>query len=314
MSVDLYDIRNVKNADWSADHVHDQYSYNNAHSDLYRYINQWSDMEMYLNVGYSRWWQRHNTTANHVRLIDRLADYLLKLLNNSPYKNDNRLVDIASGRGGAAIRAFQKYGLRVTGIDFTDYNVKRAVTNARNSGVWPAVHFQMGDAHSLPVANGSVSLVWSIESPAHFRDKPQFLSEVSRILKPGGFFALTELLVKQSIALANEKCKMIYDNFLRVWDVPYLESYESYVKAMNDAGLRLLKSDIVTKYNLNIYKNYCRWFLWISNVKPLYQSYKRFIKKNINADLDNVRDHSYHSYQALRLGMIDYGLFWAVKI
>lgn len=313
MSLDIAHIRAVQNAEWAPQNVHNQYSYANPHADLYLYINQWSDMEMYLNVGYTRWWQRHNTTNNHLRLIDRLADTLLELQQQSPFKNEKRLVDIASGRGGAAIRAFEKFGLNVTGIDFTEYNVRRSTLNAVERGVHDHVRFQMGDAHNLPLADESVSLVWSIESPAHFRDKPRFLQEVSRILKPGGVFAMTELLVVQDIALASEQHKKIYDEFLKVWDVPYLESYDSYVQAMQDAGLDVVKSEIATKYNLDIYKRYCRWFLWISKLKPLYQSYKKFIKKKINASLDHVRDHSFYSYQALNKGMIDYGLFWAVK-
>ncbi len=313
MSLDIAHIRAVKNAEWTPHNVHNQYSYANAHSDLYLYINQWSDMEMYLNVGYTRWWQRHNSTNNHLRLIDRLADTLLELHQQSPFKNEKRLVDIASGRGGAAIRAFEKYGLDVTGVDFTEYNVRRASSNAVARQVQDHVQFQMGDAHNLPIADESVSLVWSIESPAHFRDKPQFLSEVSRILKPGGVFAMTELLVVEDIALASEQHKKIYDDFLKVWDVPYLESFHSYVQAMQDAGLEVVKAEIATKYNLDIYKRYCRWFLWICSIAPLYRSYKKFIKRKLNANLDNVRDHSLHSYRALNLGMIDYGLFWAVK-
>ncbi len=269
---------------------------------------------MYLNVGYTRWWQRHNTTQNHLRLIDRLADHLMQLHKQSPHQHEKHLVDIASGRGGAAIRAFEKYTLNVTGVDFTAYNVRRATANAQQREVWPSVRFQMGDAHHLPLADESVSLVWSIESPAHFRDKPTFLSEVSRILKPGGIFAMSELLVVEEIAMASERHKKIYDDFLKVWDVPYLESYHSYVQAMQDAGLDVVKSEIATQYNLDIYKRYCRWFLWIANIPPLYQSYKKFIRKKLDANLDHVRDHSFYSYQALNVGMIDYGLFWAVKV
>ena len=306
-------IRDVTNSSWSADNVHDQYSNTGPHSDLYRYINQWSDMEMYLNVGYTRWWQRHNTTANHLRLIDRLADFMLDLYDQSPHRDEKWLLDIASGRGGAAIRAFQRYGVRALGIDFTGYNVERATLNARQRGVWPNVRFQIGDAHNLPIRDEAMSLVWSIESPAHFRDKARFLSEVSRILKPGGVFAMTELLVVEAIALASDKNRKIYDEFLKVWDVPYLESYDGYVGAMEDAGLKVVRSEIATKYNLDIYKRYCRWFLWISKIEPLYRSYKRHIRKKIKTNLDHVRDHSFYSYQALNLGMIDYGLFWAVK-
>ena len=218
------DVTTLRNKTWSTQNVHNQYSDANAHSDLYRFINMWSDMGMYLNVGYTRAWQRHNTTKNHLRLIDRLADGLLNI-RPSYLENDNLLVDIASGRGGAAIRAQQKYGLDVVGIDFTEFNARQADRNARSLQLWPKVQFSMGDAHVLPLKSQSVSLAWSIESPAHFCDKKQFLGQVSRVLKPGGVFALTDLLVVEPVATASPKHEKIYHDFLGVWDVPYLETY-----------------------------------------------------------------------------------------
>jgi hypothetical protein len=41
--------------------------------------------------------------------------------------------------------------------------------------------------------------------------------------------------------------------------------------------------------------------------------YGRYLKWRTGANLANVYDHVLASHQALRLGMIDYGLFWAVK-
>ncbi len=306
------DVTTLRNKTWSTQNVHNQYSDANAHSDLYRFINMWSDMGMYLNVGYTRTWQRHNTTKNHLRLIDRLADGLLNI-RPSCHQNDNLLVDIASGRGGAAIRAQQKYDLNVVGIDFTEFNARQADKNARALHVWPKVRFSMGDAHVLPLKSQSVSLAWSIESPAHFDDKKQFLGEVSRVLKPGGVFVLTDLLVVEPVATASPEHEKIYHDFLDVWDVPYLETYASYVRAFESIGLQVLRSEIATKFNLDIYKRYCRWFLWISSIQPLYASYKNYIRTKVNANLDNIREHSLLSYRALNLGMIDYGLFWVKK-
>lgn len=308
-------MRDFRNAAWSTKDVRAQYSYANAHSDLYRYINQWSDMEMYLNVGYSRWlWQPHHRTANHLRLIDRLAKGLLQLADGFLQQSPFHLVDIGSGRGGAALRANHQYGLQVTGIDFTPYNVRRAASNSKEKGIWPAVRFSMGDAHHLPIRTASVPLAWSIESPAHFRDKSQFLREVHRILKPGGLFAFSDLLVVESVVLANQTNRDIYRDFLQVWDVPYLETLDSYIHALESAGFQLLRHEIATRYNLDIYQKYCRWFLRLCRLPRLYESYKKHLRQKIDADLDNIHRHSLLSYRALRLGMIDYGLFWAKKL
>lgn len=305
--------RDFKNVTWTVNDVHGQYSYSNPHADLYRYLSQWSDMESYLNVGYSRPGQYHLHVSSHLRLINRLADGLLALHAAGPYPTDCRLLDVAAGRGGAAIHARRRYGLEVTGVDITLYNAHRADANAREKGTWPQVRFNMGNAHRLPLADASFPLAWSIESPAHFADKPAFLREVSRVLKPGGAFTLADLLVVEPVATASPENRQIYAEFLRVWDVPYLESFDSYQRALADAGFELRRAEIVTRYNLDILNRDCVIFLWLSQFRWLYRWYGRYLRWRTGANLDHVYEHVLGSHRALRLGMIDYGLFWAVR-
>ena len=305
--------REVKNPTWRVGDVHGQYSYRNPHADLYRYLSQWSDMETYLNVGYSRPGQYHLHVSSHLRLINRLADGLLALHAASPHTGDRRLLDIAAGRGGAAIHARQRYGLKVVGVDITPYNAHRASQNARQQGVWPQVRFNMGNSHYLPLADTSFALAWSIESPAHFADKPRFLREVGRVLKPGGVFTMADLLVVDDVALASAENRHIYAGFLEMWDVPYLETLSSYRQALAEAGLELRRTEIVTRYNLDILNRDCVIFLWLSRFGWLYRLYRRYLGWRTGAELDNVYAHVLVSHQALKRGMIDYGLFWAVK-
>jgi SAM-dependent methyltransferase len=294
-SIKSVSAREVKNVTWTVSDVHGQYSYSNPHADLYLYLSQWSDMESYLNVGYSRFGQYHLHVSSHLRLINRLANGLLDLHAAGPYADERRLLDVAAGRGGAAIHARRRYGLEVTGIDVTPYNARRATSNAVEKQVWPQVKFSMGNSLALPLANDSFPLVWSIESPAHFPDKPTFLKEVARVLKPGGAFTLADLLVVDEVAAASAANRQIYD------------------EAIAATGLELRRSEIVTRYNLDILNRDCVIFLWLSKFRWLYRAYRRYLKWRTGANLDNVYEHVLGSHQALSRGMIDYGLFWAVK-
>jgi ubiquinone/menaquinone biosynthesis C-methylase UbiE len=305
--------REIKNPTWSVGDVHGQYSYRNPHADLYRYLGQWSNMEAYLNVGYSRPGQYHLHVSSHLRLINRLAEGLLDLHLAGPHAAARRLLDIAAGRGGAAIHAFQRYGLEVTGVDITPYNAHRATDNARQERVWPRVCFSMGNSLRLPLPDGAFPMAWSIESPAHFADKPAFLKEVGRVLKPGGAFTFADLLVVDEVASASAEHRQLYTEFLRVWDVPYLETFDSYQQAVAEAGLELRRSEIVTPYNLDILNRDCAIFLWLSRFRWLYRLYGRYLDWRTGADLDNVHEHVLASHRALQLGMIDYGLFWGVR-
>jgi ubiquinone/menaquinone biosynthesis C-methylase UbiE len=313
MSLNSITAREVKNPTWSVGDVHGQYSYTNPHADLYRYLSQWSDIESYLNVGYSRPGQYHLHPSSHLRLINRLADGLVALHAAGPHAADRRLLDVAAGRGGAAIQAWQRYGLDVFGVDITSYNTWRAANNAKTKAVWPQVCFNLGNAHCLPLADASFSLAWSIESPAHFADKPTFLQEVGRVLKPGGAFTFADLLVVEQVATASVENHQIYTEFLRVWDVPYLETFDSYQRALAEAGFDLRRAEIVTRYNLDILNRDCTIFLWLAQFRTLYHWYERYLRWRTGANLDNVFEHVLGSHKALRLGMIDYGLFWAVR-
>ncbi len=300
----------IRLEEWELADVHGQYSDTNSHADLYRFLMRWIDVSTYLNIGHSKFWQRHLNDANFIRLIDRIAVPMLELHRESKNRNDMHLLDIGSGRGGAAIHANLEYGLEVKGVDITPYNVERANTNARMREVWPSVSFVEGDAQNLPIADESMPLVWSIESPAHFPDKRKFLAEVHRVLKPGGIFAFSDLLaVEPRIA----EWPAYYRAFLRVWDVPYLETFESYREVLRHLGFDLRKSEIVTKNNIDIYTRLSRRYLMYFRVPAFYKWYAKHVKQKYGADLDNVRDHMLHSYNALSRGTIDYGLFWAVK-
>jgi SAM-dependent methyltransferase len=310
---DQFTASEIRNDTWELRHVREQYSYTNSHSDIYRYLSQWADFEAYLNIGYSQPGDKHEHPDAHVRLVDRLATRLLSLRARGPYADDSTLLDIASGRGGPALYAHEKYALRVVGVDVTPYNVRRANRNSEGKKARPHVQFLVGNALALPIKSESFSLAWSIESPAHFSDKRAFLREAGRVLKPGSAFAFADLLVVDRVATASAKNRRIYEEFLGVWDVPYLETSRSYHQAIADAGFDLCETEVATHYNLGIFEQYCRPFLLIFGISPLYYAYEHYIKWRTGADLGNVYDHVLKSYRAMRLGMIDYGLFWAIR-
>jgi MPBQ/MSBQ methyltransferase len=306
--------RRIRNPSWSLADVKKHYSYGNPHADLYRYLSQWSAMGTYLNVGYSEPGQNHLHSSSHLRLIDRLARELLALHALSPHAADRRLLDIACGRGGPAIRAHRRNELKVVGIDLTPHNIRCAKRNSARRKLGAGVQFVVGSALALCLRDASFSLAWCIESPAHFFDKLAFLREAARVLKPGGVFAFADLLAVDGVVTASPENRRIYRDFLRTWDLPYLETYSGYRRAIVRAGFKLHKVEIATKYNLDILRRHCALFLSFMQLPLLYTWYRYSIKRRTGAELANVYEHVRKSYRALRLGMLDYGLFWAIRV
>lgn len=92
------------------------------------------------------------------------------------------VVDIGCGAGNAA-RAAARRGARVTGVDPspTMLTMARRVTRRL-----PALTWAQGSAESLPVADGSATAVWALATVHHWRDVDVALTEIVRVLTPGG--------------------------------------------------------------------------------------------------------------------------------
>lgn len=94
------------------------------------------------------------------------------------------ILDLGCGEGKIAKVLFGK-GVVDIGLD----NESEMVKAARKSKVYKKV--VLGDAQDLPFRNNSLSTVFSNSVIEHIQGIEKVLSEVSRILKPGGLFIFT---------------------------------------------------------------------------------------------------------------------------
>ena len=81
---------------------------------------------------------------------------------------------------------------RVIGIDITVALLRQA---KKHAGVHPGCHWMAGDAEQLPLRPANADLVIANGSFNLLPDKEQALAEVWRILKPGGYLTLADLIV-----------------------------------------------------------------------------------------------------------------------
>lgn len=95
----------------------------------------------------------------------------------------NQVVEIGSGRGGGAAYLARRYSpKRMLGLDFS----AKATLLSQNLHDVPGLRFRTGDALQLPLENHSFDVVLNVESSHCYPSMPQFLSEVARVLRPGG--------------------------------------------------------------------------------------------------------------------------------
>lgn len=111
-----------------------------------------------------------------------------------------RVVDVGSGAGIDSLIAARmvRPGGRVIGIDMTPAMVERARVSAFESAA-RNVEFRLGFAEELPVEDGWADVVISNGVLNLFADKLAGLTEMSRVLKPGGRLQIGDILVQKSV-------------------------------------------------------------------------------------------------------------------
>lgn len=109
-----------------------------------------------------------------------------------PIRAGDRLVDIGCGVGGPARYLAARFGCHVDGLDITEPFVQAANRLTELIGLQDRVTARLGDGQSLPYADASFDGAFSQHVTMNVPDRDSFFAEAFRVLRPGGFFAMTE--------------------------------------------------------------------------------------------------------------------------
>lgn len=105
-----------------------------------------------------------------------------------------RVLDVGGGVGGPARFLAQEYGCHVTVLDLTEEFCRAGEVLTTWTHLADRVTFVHGNALDTPFPDASFDLVWTQHAAMNIADKPRLYAEVHRVLRPGGRFALFDVL------------------------------------------------------------------------------------------------------------------------
>jgi len=209
--------------------------YNRINNDIY---NQKGD----------RWWQADFSLSlikpifNPVRVgYSKKIIELLKIVTEG-----KSALEVGCG-GGIFTEEISRLGFGTTGIDPSLKSITTASEHALNNGL--KINYINGSGEALPVPDRLYDIVFCCDVLEHVNDLAKVISEISRVLKPGGVFiydTFNRTFLSKFIAI-----KVLQD--WKRWSImpPHLHEWKMFIKP-GEVKLLLSQNQLAWKEHIGI--------------------------------------------------------------
>jgi SAM-dependent methyltransferase len=169
-------------------------------------------------------------------------------------KKGETVIDLGSGAGNDCFVARHETGAegKVIGIDFTPIMIEKARINAEKLG-YNNVEFRQGDIDDMPVSNNTADVIVSNCVLNLVPNKQKVIKEIYRVLKPGGHFSISDIVLVGDLPEALKEDAEMYAGCV----AGAIQKIE-YLQLIKDEGFKNIKiqkekpivipDDILSKY------------------------------------------------------------------
>jgi SAM-dependent methyltransferase len=164
------------------------------------------------------------------------------------------VLDLGSGGGIDVLLSARRVGPtgKAYGLDMTDEMLALAEENKRKSGL-TNVEFLKGEIENIPLPDNSVDVIVSNCVINLSGDKDRVLREAFRVLKPGGRFAISDVVVRGEVPQEIRKSMELW-----VGCVAGALSDTEYQQKLAAAGFESIDIETTRVYNIDDAREYLR--------------------------------------------------------
>ena len=216
----------------------------------------------------------------------------------------DRVCDMGCGYGATALVLAREYQAKVTALTVS----RRQYEFARSRNANPVdVDFFLRDALDNQLEAESFDRVISIESSEHMKDKLAFLTEVNRLLRPGGRFVLTAWLTREQPV--PWESRYLLEPICVEGRLPSLASASEYQDMLSRAGLGEIVFQDLTRHVQKTWTICTARFVGKIITEPSLRS--RIFDPNFSNRV--FAKAVFRIWMAYKTGSMRYGLFSARK-
>jgi cyclopropane fatty-acyl-phospholipid synthase-like methyltransferase len=174
----------------------------------------------------------------------RLTQLMLEAARIGP---KDHLLDVGCGAGAPGCHVALETGARVTGISTSAAGIEAARERAAGAGQSDRVSFEVRDGMDNGFPDRSFTRSWALESSLHMRDRDRLVTEMSRVLAPGGRLAVCDLMLMRPMNLREIRRLRAPLTLLRdVYGDVRMETLDEYCQLAHGHGLIVEQADDLT--------------------------------------------------------------------
>lgn len=159
-------------------------------------------------------------------------------------REGDHILDLGSGAGNDCFVAASVTGQQghVTGLDFTGEMVNKAKENLKKME-YTNIEFIRGDIEEMPLPDNSYDVVISNCVLNLVPDKEKAFSEIMRVLRPGGHFSISDIVLEGILPKKIKEAAEMYAGC--VSGALQSDEYLGVIKSAGFTGVRIVKRKMI---------------------------------------------------------------------